>query len=178
MTDEIIPVPDDLVQNWPVETQDQLLAVINTLLAQSAFLTDCQPVNCSDIVICGSRVLGGYKQSSDMDAVAYINGYTPPSLPGRAYFRHREVTKFLNVKVDVWLRHANDKGVGIFPGHPDAPTELGWRLPYYSLLTHKVDQVLPTEIESYFNFMYPMKPGIASAERRWDKLITDINLPF
>jgi len=178
MTDEIIPVPDDLVQNWPTETQDQLLAVINTLLEQSGFLTDCQPVVCSEIGICGSRVHGGYKQSSDMDAVAYINNYTPPTIPGRLYFRHREITTFQNVKVDVWLKSSDDKGIGTFPKHPDAPSELGWRLPYYSLITHTLEQVYPDEIEGYLNFMYPMKPSMSSAERRWDKLIVPINLPF
>ena len=178
MTDEITPVPDDLVQNWPVETQGQLLAAINTLLDQSGFLTDCHPVVCSDIVICGSRAHGGYKHGSDIDTIAYINTYTPPNIPGRPRFRHREVIQFQNVKVDVWLKSTKDMGVGTFPSHPDAPNELGWRLPYYSLITRTLEQVYPDELEGYLNFMYPLKPSMASAERRWDKLIAPITLPF
>jgi hypothetical protein len=176
MTEEI--VPDDLVQNWPLSTQALLVAAINDLLTKSPYLTKMKPLECEDIVVCGSRVHGGYKLDSDMDAVAYIKNYTPPKLPGRDYFRHREILKFMNIKVDVWLRCPDDIALGIFPGHPDAPSELGWRLPYYSLITHNLMSVIPSEIESYFQFMYPMKPGMASGDRRWEKLISEIKLPF
>jgi predicted nucleotidyltransferase len=178
MTEEIETIPDDLVQNWPEEIQEQLLQAITEFLPTSQYMIKKKPVECEDIVISGSRVLGGYRPTSDIDAVAYISNYTPPQLPGRAYFRHRDVMRFRNVKVDVWLRCPDDKVLGIFPGHPDAPTEAGWRLPYYSLMTKSVEQVYPDEIESYFQFMYPMKPGMASDLRRWEKLITQIRLPF
>jgi len=178
MTDEINPLPDDLIQNWPADLQVQLLDMINTLLAQSGFLTNCQPVVCSDVVVCGSRVYGGYKRGSDIDTVAYINNYTPPTVPGRLHFRHRQVGRFQNVNVDVWLKSTNDKGMGTFPGHPDAPSKLGWRLPYYSLTTRTLEQVHPDELQGFLNFMYPLKPSLASAERRWDKLVTPITLPF
>lgn len=178
MTEETETVPDELVQYWPSEIQAQLLSAITEFLPTSEYLTKLRPVECSDVVISGSRVLGGYKPTSDIDVVAYVKDYMPPVLPGRSYFRHREVIKFMNVKADVWLRCINDKELGVFPGHPDAPTVLGWRLPYYSLVTKRVEQVYPAEIESYFQFMYPMKPGMESGLRRWDKLITHITLPF
>ena len=180
MTEEtpIIPVPDDLIQSWPLDVRAELLAIINQHLATTDYLTAMQPISCSDIVICGSRVLGGYTLSSDLDVVAYINDYQPPQIPGRSYFRHRIVIKFRNLKVDLWLRCNDDKQLGIFPGHPDAPTNLGWRLPYYSLITETVYQVLPEEIEDYYRFMFSMKPRLASGQRRWDKLIIPITLPF
>ena len=178
MTDTTQIVPDALVKDWPVETQDALLAAVNDLLAKSPYLLDMQPVECVDVAVGGSRVMGGYKLTSDIDVVAYIKNYVPPTVPGRNYFRHREKTKFLNVKVDVWLKCPDDNVLGIFPGHPDAPTEMGWRLPYYSLMTHTATPINPCEIESYFQFMYPMKPSMAAGDRRWDKLITDVKLPF
>ena len=171
-------IPDDLVQNWPEEVQGQLLAAIIEFLAASQYLPKGKRAEYSDVVISGSRVLGGFRPTSDIDAVVYLTDYNPPKLPGRNYFRHREVMRFMNVKVDVWLRCSDDKSLGIFPGHPDAPTESGWRLPYYSLLTKTVEQIYPDEIESYFQFMYPMKPGLESGLRRWDKLIAQIKLPF
>ena len=178
MTDETETVPDDLIQNWPTDLQDQLLASVKTLLETSPYLMDMQPLEYSDIVIGGSRVVGGYRLTSDIDAIAYIKNYVPPTLPGRTYFRHRQVTQFLNVKMDVWIKPPEDINLGLFPGHPDAPTEQGWRTPHYSLMTNSLEMIYPEEIEAYYQFMYPMKPGIQSSDRRWDKLIADVKLPF
>jgi predicted nucleotidyltransferase len=180
MTEEttIIPVPDDLIQNWPTDVCDELITAINQSLATTSYLANKQPVTCGDVVVCGSRVCGGYTPTSDLDVVAYINDYVPPELPGRSYYRHRLVVKFRNLKMDLWLRCNDDKELGIFPGHPDAPTPLGWRLPYYSLVNKTVNQVYADEIEDYLRFMYSMKPRLNSPERRWDKLIVPIALPF
>lgn len=177
MADEI-PIPDDLIQHWPEELHAELLAAITAALAQTNYLANQQPVECDDIVVCGSRVYGGYSTDSDLDVVAYIRDYTPPQLPGRSYYRHRFVGRFRHLKIDVWLRCMQDKELGIFPGHPDAPTPLGWRLPYYSLISKTVNQVYADEIEDYFQFMYSMKPKLHSPQRRWDKIIVPVKLPF
>ncbi len=169
-------VPDELIQNWPAEIHAQLVEAVNALLATTPYLSK-QQVQCSDIIACGSRVLGGYKENSDIDVVAYLDNYIPPTVPGRAYFRYRAVTMFEDLRVDVWLRRSEDRQLGIFPGHPDAPTPLGWRLPYYSLINKQLDQLNREEIQHYLYFRHAINPLWIVPDRRWEKLIVDVQLP-
>jgi len=110
----------ELIQNWNITDQDKLLSfIINN-------------INCdyTDIIICGSRIFGGFTSNSDIDVVVLLNIYKNNPTILRIFndvLNNENSTNYFNVSITF-------KDYSKFENNTWKDLKYVYNLPYYSIL--------------------------------------------